>query len=113
MPLSDCCRRQCVNDPLSLFVQAFIKHAGPDELMDQDEFERFAKAMDIMKIAPQLWNAMDNDRSGSVDKDEFLLALRNLSNARAWLRFCPTCQFENDCEMCVRVEDCDECNGDR
>jgi len=92
---------------------AFIKHAGPDELMDQNEFERFAKAMDIMKIAPTLWNAMDNDRSGSVDKEEFYHALHNLTTARAWLRFCPTCMFENECEMCIKSADCDDCTEQR
>ena len=92
---------------------AFIKHAGPDELMDQSEFELFAKAMDIMKIAPQLWSAMDSDRSGSVDKDEFMEALTKLSAARAFLRFCPTCMFENDCEMCVKVKDCPDCTDQR
>ena len=92
---------------------AFIKHAGPDELMDQSEFERFAKAEGIMHVAAQLWTAMDSDRSGSVDKDEFLEALAALSSARAFMRFCPTCMFENECEMCVKVKDCDDCTAQR
>ncbi|KAL1523811.1 hypothetical protein AB1Y20_018733 [Prymnesium parvum] len=92
---------------------AFLKHAGPDEMMDRDEFERFAKARNLLEKAPMLWNAMDADRSGSVDKDEFLNALHNLTSARAWLRFCPTCMFANECEMCVRTLDCEQCNSQR
>ncbi|KAL3927252.1 MAG: hypothetical protein SGPRY_002910 [Prymnesium sp.] len=91
----------------------FIKHAGPDEQMDEFEFERFAKAMSITDIAPRLWNAMDSDKSGAVDKDEFMNALHNLTTARAWLRFCPTCMFANDCPMCLKTRNCPDCNDQR
>ena len=88
---------------------AFIKYAGPDELMDKDEFARFAKQLSIAELAPQLWNAMDRDNSGTVDKREFLDALNNLTTARAWLRYCPICMFENDCALCDMAANCSEC----
>ena len=92
---------------------AFIKYAGPDEEMDLNEFERFSKAMSISTIAHRLWVVMDTDKSGTVTKDEFLDALTLLTQARAWLRFCPTCMFDNECSMCLKSMACPKCSHTR
>ena len=42
-------------------------------------------------------------KSGVVDEDEILRGIHNLTLARAWLRYCPTCAFENQCEFCTKV----------
>ena len=53
--------------------------------------------------------AVDADGSGTIDKDEFRIALTNMQGARAWLRYCPTCLYENTCEYCETVQD--SCNN--
>ena len=55
-------------------------------------------------LAERLWEVMDSDKSGYVDTEEFETALDNLTKARAWLRYCPACNFDNSCNVCVEVE---------
>jgi hypothetical protein len=78
--------------------------------MDEDEFQRFSKAMKIEPYAHRLWVAMDTDKSGTVTKDEFLEALTSLTRARAWLRYCPICIYENECPTCIKSSFCPKCS---
>ena len=46
----------------------------------------------------------------TVSRAEFSSALRNMQQARAWLRYCPTCEFRNDCAYCHECNtDCTKC----
>lgn len=93
----------------------FVKYAGPDEQMDEEEFKLFAKKMKMSeRIQEMLWRMFDVDGNGIVDADEFTDGLANLQAARAWLRFCPTCDFDNSCDYCVEVgRTCNDCNRER
>lgn len=95
---------------------AFFLYAGPDERMDQDEFKSFVKKLKLSEsIAERLWSNLDVDKNGIVDADEFTEGLETMTRARAWLRFCPTCDFENSCEYCVSKEiaNCFLCSPER
>ena len=60
--------------------------------------------------ADNLWVLLDSDKSGTVSRAEFSSALRNMQQARAWLRYCPTCEFRNDCAYCHECNtDCTKC----
>ena len=83
----------------------FVKYAGSDETMDRHEFQKFTSDQNITRgQAAALWHMLDRDGSGQVDKAEFFKALRNLQQARTWLRYCPTCSYTNSCSYCQ------ECN---
>ena len=60
-------------------------------------------------IADRLWKLLDIDGNGIVDVDEFTTTMSNMTNARAWLRYCPTCDFMNECDFCKSVVDCPNC----
>ena len=60
-------------------------------------------------IADRLWKLLDIDGNGIVDVDEFTTTMSNMTNARAWLRYCPTCDFQNECDFCRSVVDCPNC----
>ena len=64
-------------------------------------------------IAERLWVMLDTDKNGVVDADEFTTALHCMSLARAWLRYCPNCEFGNSCDYCVEIKDCDYCTPER
>ena len=89
----------------------FGRFAGADEKMDSEEFERFTKSVNISRSqAASLWNVLDRDGSGSVDRTEFGVALENLQKARAWSRYCPDCIYANTCSYCQECNaDCDFC----
>ena len=89
----------------------FAKHAGLDETLDREEFFEFATASKLPKAtADNLWVLLDSDKSGTVSRAEFSRALRNMQQARAWLRYCPTCEFRNDCAYCHECNtDCTKC----
>ena len=61
-------------------------------------------------LAERLWDMMDVDKNGIVDEDEFLTALNNMMAARSWLRYCPTCLFDNQCDYCKLVAKCPDCS---
>ena len=92
----------------------FGKFAGSDDVMDKEEFERFTKETNITRTqASALWNILDQDGSGRVDKREFATALTNLQQARAWLRYCPECVYTNTCTYCQECNsDCADCTED-
>jgi len=88
---------------------AFFKYAGPDERMDEEEFKLFTKKQKISEsLSEMLWRNLDVDGNGIVDADEFRGALETMTKARAWLRYCPTCDFDNSCDYCIEVADCTE-----
>ena len=89
----------------------FAKHAGLDETLDREEFFEFATASKLPKAtADNLWALLDSDKSGTASRAEFSSALRNMQQARAWLRYCPTCEFRNDCAYCHECNtDCTKC----
>ena len=94
---------------------AFYKHAGPDERMDPEEYKVFAKKLRLTDdAADRLWNTCDSDRNGVIDAYEFTTTLKMLTEARAWLRYCPTCRFENVCDYCVsQCAPCNNCSRER
>jgi hypothetical protein len=84
----------------------FGRFAGGDEVMDAQEFERFTKQINLTRQqSSELWQILDRDGSGEVSKDEFSSALTNMQAARAWLRYCPECIYQNLCAYCQ------ECNA--
>ena len=92
----------------------FAKHAGLDETLDREEFFEFATASKLPKAtADNLWVLLDSDKSGTVSRAEFSSALRNMQQARAWLRFCPTCDFDNTCAYCFEVKECAGCTREK
>jgi len=93
---------------------AFFKYAGPDERMDEEEFKLFTKKMKLSEtVSESLWRNLDVDGNGIVDADEFTTALETMTKARAWLRFCPTCDFSNSCDYCVSIADSSESTPER
>jgi hypothetical protein len=89
---------------------AFLMYAGPDKRMDRNEYTTFMRRLGLsQEIADRLWTLLDMDRNGIVDSDEFSKTLHALTNARAWLRYCPECEFRNECAFCKSIEDCENC----
>ena len=90
----------------------FLNFAGSDDLMDSEEFDQFTKASNITRQqAMSLWQLLDRDGSGQVSKAEFQSALANLQAARAWLRYCPDCIYNNVCAYCQECNaNCTECS---
>ena len=79
----------------------------PDERMDEEEFKLFTRKQKLSEaVSESLWRNLDVDGNGIVDADEFTMALETMTKARAWLRFCPTCDFANECPYCVECADC-------
>ena len=61
--------------------------------------------------ATQLWRILDKDGSGQISKDEFGEALTGMHRARAWLRYCPDCIYQNTCAYCLETNsNCPNCN---
>ena len=91
---------------------SFARFAGSDETMDRNEYDEFTKASNITRQqAFALWNILDADNSGQVSKKEFASALANLQAARAWVRYCPDCIYENVCAYCQECNaNCSDCN---
>ena len=93
---------------------AFVKYAGHNEEMDQEEFKIFARKLQMSdELAASLWRNFDADGSGFIDATEFKEGLELLTSARVWLRFCPTCDFANSCAYCEQVQECAECTRER
>lgn len=89
---------------------AFLTYAGPDQCMDLNEYTTFMRRLGLsQEIADRLWKLLDMDRNGIVDSDEFSKTLLALANARAWLRYCPECEFRNACDFCQSIEECENC----
>lgn len=60
--------------------------------------------------AAALWLVLDRDHSGQVEKEEFTAALSAMQLARAWLRYCPECIYDNLCSYCQECNtNCDFC----
>jgi hypothetical protein len=96
---------------LDLLRSAFFRHAGPDERMDKEEFFLFAKKLNIAdELIDKLWCTLDLDRNGVVDAYEFVETLDAMTRARAWLRFCPTCNYDNSCAFCAACSLCPHCS---
>ena len=77
------------NVEIDVFDNLFSKHAGSDNVMDQQEFDRFTKDANLTRSqASSLWHVLDADNSGQVSLDEFGVALANMHAARAWLAVC-------------------------
>ena len=94
--------------------QAFVKYAGHNEEMDEEEFKIFARKLQMNdRVAAMLWRNFDNDGNGLIDANEFKEGLEKLTSARAWLRFCPTCDFANSCAYCELVQGCPDCTRER
>lgn len=89
---------------------AFLQYAGPDKRMDRNEYNTFMRRLGLSQnIADRLWVLLDIDKNGIVDADEFTKTMSALTNARAWLRFCPTCDFNNECDFCQSITNCEDC----
>ena len=75
-------------------------------------FERFSKEINMTRQqATQLWRILDKDGSGQISKDEFGEALTGMHRARAWLRYCPDCIYQNTCAYCLETNsNCPNCN---
>ena len=84
----------------------FKKFAGVDGMLSRAEFNTFIKMKQIPSaVAGVLWSLLDRDNSGEVSKDEFKSALLALRNSQSWSRYCPACEYRNECAFCQ------ECNS--
>lgn len=84
----------------------FQKYAGLDDTLSRAEYDKFVKEEKIPpSTAGILWSLLDRDNSGEVSKDEFHSALLALQQNRSWARYCPSCEYRNDCAFCQ------ECNS--
>ena len=84
----------------------FKKFAGHDGLLSRAEYDKFTKSKKIPPaIAAVLWSLLDTDGSGEVSTDEFKSALLALQSSRSWSRYCPSCEYQNECDFCQ------ECNS--
>ncbi len=101
-----------VNMEVDSMNAEFLRRAGPDAKMDPEEFEKFSEALNIDKsTGARLWALMDVDGNGVVDFEEFTGALKLMTQARAWLRYCTICDYDNSCHLCVKCADCPNCTG--
>merc|ERR1740139_592978 len=84
----------------------FTKFAGMDDILSRAEYDTFIKTRKIPQaISGVLWSLLDVDGSGEVSKAEFKSALVALQSSRSWSRYCPSCEYRNDCAICQ------ECNS--
>lgn len=76
------------------------------------EFDQFCVEVKISTaVGKQLWAILDRDGSGTVSKDEFHAALLSMQASRRWIRFCPSCEYRNDCPFCAECNSsCPRCN---
>ena len=76
------------------------------------EFELFCVEVKISSaVGKQLWAILDRDGSGTVSKEEFHAALLGMQASRRWIRFCPACEYRNDCSFCHECNtSCPRCN---
>jgi len=90
----------------------FDRFAGADRVMDEQEFNRFTKAINLPRQhASLLWRILDRDGSGEVARDEFTATLEEFQRARQWSRYCPNCDYLNDCSYCRECNaNCEKCN---
>ena len=97
---------------IEILGRSFGRFAGADDIMDKEEFARFTKQTNVTRQqADALWNILDNDGSGLVSHAEFGDALNSLQQARAWLRYCPTCVYMNTCAYCQECNsNCENCS---
>ena len=87
----------------------FKKFAGVDGMLSRAEFNTFIKMKQIPSaVAGVLWSLLDRDNSGEVSKDEFKSALLALRNSQSWSRYCPACEYRNECAFC---QECNSGNG--
>lgn len=97
--------------PVDELRETFFKCAGPDERMDQDEFQRFVRLLNISETTAQkLWVMADTDRNGVIDANEIIHLLTAMTRARSQSRFCPTCDFRQSCEYCMSCKSCASCS---
>ena len=96
----------------SMLAKNFKRFAGADQIMDQQEYDRFSKEMNLTRQqAATLWTILDADGSGQIEKVEFITALKSFQQARAWLRFCPDCIYDSTCAYCCECNsNCDLCS---
>lgn len=96
----------------TLLANNFARFAGSDLKMDAEEYQRFTKITNLTRQqAASLWSILDQDGSGQVEKAEFTEALENFQQARAWLRFCPACTYQNTCNYCLECNaNCEQCS---
>ena len=96
---------------VDLLGKSFAKFAGSDDSMDMKEFENFTKVLNLTRPqATALWGMLDHDGSGAVSKPEFTSALNRLQQARAWMRYCPDCIYDNTCAYCLETNaNCTNC----
>ena len=89
----------------------FNRFAGLDDDMTREEFEEFTKSENMTRAtSAALWVMLDKDMSGTVSRDEFRDALLEMQHSKAWLRYCPTCSFDNDCAFCQECNaSCNKC----
>ena len=100
------------NLDLDRLREMFVRYAGADERMDEDEFKKFVRILHMTdEHAHMFWRFCDINKDGHIDTDEFLFGLERMTCARAWLRFCPTCDYENECAYCIQISrECVQCN---
>eukprot|EP00320_Phaeocystis_rex_P000892 CAMPEP_0119079282 /NCGR_PEP_ID=MMETSP1178-20130426/106027_1 /TAXON_ID=33656 /ORGANISM="unid sp, Strain CCMP2000" /LENGTH=296 /DNA_ID=CAMNT_0007061793 /DNA_START=35 /DNA_END=925 /DNA_ORIENTATION=+ len=95
-------------------AKIFRRHAGFDDDMDEEEFEIFCEHAGIKpELTKSLWKLLDDDGSGSVTLAEFKQALIYLRQAAQWVRYCPTCKYQNVCAFCQEANKCSECTEER
>ena len=84
-----------------------ISNAAPRRRPAQ-EFDAFCAEQKLNRhVGKALWSILDRDGSGTVSKDEFHSALLSMQASRRWTRFCPSCEYKNECAFCA------ECNTRR
>lgn len=89
----------------------FRKHAGLNDALTRKEYDEFIKETKISSsAAASLWQLLDSDDNGTVTLEEFQAALQMLREARSVTRYCPTCQFRNECAFCDEVATCPDCS---
>merc|ERR1711865_491833 len=83
-----------------------------DDMLSRAEYDTFIKTRKIPPaIAGVLWSLLDTDGPGEVSKDEFKSALLALQSSRSWSRYCPACEYRNDCAFCQECKSgCPRCS---
>ena len=76
------------NELLQLLERAFARHAGADARIDADELQK-ALGLRSLYLARRVLAAFDRDGNGTIERDEFLQAVRRLlfGDARDKLSF--------------------------
>ena len=59
--------------------------------------------------AKRMFALFDPDGDGNITEVEVTSVLGNIEHERGWQRYCPTCQFRNECTYCELVLNCPSC----